>query len=58
MVFAAASMQETMEEIAEMYKEVEPDVTITYNFDSSGTLKTQIQEGATATSSSLRLPSR
>ena len=28
-VFAAASMQETMEEIAEMYKEVEPDVTIT-----------------------------
>ena len=45
-VFAAASMQETMEEIAEMYKEVEPDVTITYNFDSSGTLKTQIQEGA------------
>ena len=45
-VFAAASMQETMEEIVEMYKEVEPDVTITYNFDSSGTLKTQIQEGA------------
>ena len=45
-VFAAASMQETMEEIAAMYKEVEPDVTITYNFDSSGTLKTQIQEGA------------
>ena len=45
-VFAAASMQETMEEIAGMYKEVEPDVTITYNFDSSGTLKTQIQEGA------------
>ena len=45
-VFAAASMQEAMEEIAGMYKEVAPDVTITYNFDSSGTLKTQIQEGA------------
>ena len=45
-VFAAASMQETMEEIAELYKEVDPTVTITYNFDSSGTLKTQIQEGA------------
>ena len=45
-VFAAASMQETMEEIAQLYKAVAPDVTITYNFDSSGTLKTQIQEGA------------
>ena len=45
-VFAAASMQETMEQIAELYKEVAPDVTISYNFDSSGTLKTQIQEGA------------
>ena len=45
-VFAAASMQETMEQIASLYKEVEPDVTISYNFDSSGTLKTQIQEGA------------
>ena len=45
-VFAAASMTETMNEIAEMYKEVNPDVEIVYNFDSSGTLKTQIQEGA------------
>lgn len=45
-VFAAASMQETLEEIADLYKEVAPDVTISYNFDSSGTLKTQIQEGA------------
>ena len=45
-VFAAASMQETMEQIAEQYREVEPGVTISYNFDSSGTLKTQIQEGA------------
>lgn len=45
-VFAAASMTETMNEIAEMYKEVNPDVNIVYNFDSSGTLKTQIQEGA------------
>ena len=45
-VFAAASMTETMEEIAEMYKEVAPNVTILYTFDSSGTLKTQIEEGA------------
>lgn len=45
-VFAAASMTDTMNEIAEMYKDVAPNVTISYNFDSSGTLKTQIQEGA------------
>ena len=45
-VFAAASMTETMEEIAKAYKDVAPNVTITYNFDSSGTLKTQIEEGA------------
>ena len=45
-VFAAASMTETMNQIAEMYKTVAPNVTMTYNFDSSGTLKTQIQEGA------------
>ncbi|MCR5602219.1 MAG: molybdate ABC transporter substrate-binding protein [Lachnospiraceae bacterium] len=45
-VFAAASMTETMEQIAEAYKKTAPNVTITYNFDSSGTLKTQIEEGA------------
>ena len=45
-VFAAASMTETMNQIAEMYKTVAPNVTLVYNFDSSGTLKTQIQEGA------------
>lgn len=45
-VFAAASMQETMSEIAQRYKTVAPNVTITYTFDSSGTLKTQIEEGA------------
>lgn len=45
-VFAAASMTETLTEIQEMYKEVMPNVTLVFNFDSSGTLKTQIQEGA------------
>ena len=45
-VFAAASMTETLTEIAEDYKEIAPNVTLTFNFDSSGTLKTQIQEGA------------
>lgn len=45
-VFAAASMQETLEQIVEDYKNVEPNVTIQLNLDSSGTLKTQIEEGA------------
>ena len=45
-VFAAASMTETMTEIKALYEAANPGVTITYNFDSSGTLKTQIQEGA------------
>ncbi len=45
-VFAAASMQDTLEEIAERYQKTESDVKITYNFDSSGTLKTQIEGGA------------
>ena len=37
---------ETLTQIAEMYKEVAPNVNITYNFDSSGKLLTQISEGA------------
>ena len=45
-VFAAASMTETLNEIAETYKEVAPNVTLTFNFDSSGKLLTQISEGA------------
>ena len=44
-VFAAASMTETLNQVKDVY-EKENNVTITYNFDSSGTLKTQIQEGA------------
>ena len=45
-VFAAASMTETLTEIAELYKTAAPKVAITYNFDSSGKLLTQIKEGA------------
>jgi len=45
-VFAAASMKETLTEIAELYKTAAPEVTVTYNFDSSGTLLKQIKEGA------------
>lgn len=45
-VFAAASLTEALNEIAEQYKEVAPEVSLIFNFDSSGTLKTQIEEGA------------
>ncbi|MBR1471238.1 MAG: molybdate ABC transporter substrate-binding protein [Lachnospiraceae bacterium] len=45
-VFAAASMTETLTEIKAIYETAHPEVSITCNFDSSGTLKTQIQEGA------------
>lgn len=45
-VFAAASMQETLTEIGENYKKDHPNITLTFNFDSSGTLQTQIEEGA------------
>lgn len=45
-VFAAASMTETLTELGNRYMAEHPDVTIIFNFDSSGTLKTQIQEGA------------
>ena len=44
-VFIAASLDTVMRELAEMYNEEHPEVTITYNADSSGTLLTQIQEG-------------
>ena len=44
-VFAAASMTETLTEIAGNYKAVAPNVTLRFNFDSSGKLLTQIEEG-------------
>ena len=39
-------MTETLTQIQELYQTSHPNVTLVYNFDSSGTLKTQIQEGA------------
>ena len=45
-VFAAASMTETLNQIIELYKTVAPNVAITPTYDSSGTLMTQISEGA------------
>lgn len=45
-VFAAASLTETLTELGEGYMKQHENVTVVFNFDSSGTLKTQIQEGA------------
>ena len=45
-VFAAASMTETLQEIAKDYEKEHPDVELVFNFDSSGTLKKQIENGA------------
>ena len=45
-VFAAASMTETLTELKDTFEAANPGVTVTCNFDSSGTLKTQIEEGA------------
>lgn len=44
-VFIAASLNTVMTELAEIYEKDHPEVKITYNADSSGTLLTQIQEG-------------
>ena len=45
-VFAAAAMQESLDQVIEAYKAVAPEVAVVATYDSSGTLKTQIQEGA------------
>ena len=47
-VSAAASLTDVLAEIGEGYKAVAPNVTLTFNFGSSGTLQTQIEEGAPA----------
>ena len=45
-VFAAASLTETLTRITAIYESKNEGVSVVCNFDSSGTLKTQIQEGA------------
>jgi len=45
-VFAAASLTESLTEIKTLYEETHPEIELIFSFDSSGTLKTQIQEGA------------
>ncbi len=44
-LFIAASLEGAFKEIIPLYNESQPNVTITYNADSSGTLLTQVQEG-------------
>ena len=44
-VFIAASLNTVMTELAQHYEKEHPEVKITYNADSSGTLLTQIEEG-------------
>ncbi len=45
-VFAAASMTETLTEIETLYEKANPGINLLFSFGSSGTLKTQIEEGA------------
>jgi len=45
-VFAAASMTETLTELGDKYMAENENVKLIFTFDSSGTLKTQIEQGA------------
>lgn len=45
-ISAAASLKDAMEEIKQQYGKEKPNVTITYNFGSSGSLQQQIEQGA------------
>ncbi len=47
-VLAAASLTDVMAQIGEAYRETAPDVRLTFVFDSSGTLQSQIEAGAPA----------
>jgi molybdate transport system substrate-binding protein len=46
LVAAAASLQNAMEELEQLYKVTSPNVTLTFTFGSSGTLQQQIEQGA------------
>lgn len=47
-ISAAASLTDVCNELKELYIKENPNVSITYNFASSGTLQKQIEEGAPA----------
>lgn len=47
-VFAAASMTESFKEIQKLFNAKYPNITLVFNFDSSGTLQKQVEQGAAA----------
>ena len=47
-ILAAASLTDVCDEIKGIYEEAHPDITLTFSYAGSGTLKTQIEEGAPA----------
>ena len=46
LISAAASLKEVLVEIQPLYQQSQPNVNISYNFGSSGTLQQQIEQGA------------
>lgn len=46
LISAAASLTDVLNEIADVYKDIEPNTKLTYSFGSSGALQAQIEEGA------------
>lgn len=47
-ILAAASLTDVTKELAELYKDMAPNVTLTFSYGASGPLQTQIEEGAPA----------
>ncbi|MBD3920613.1 molybdate ABC transporter substrate-binding protein [Paenibacillus sp. PR3] len=47
-ISAAASLQDSLEEIAKLYESDHKDIDLTFNYGSSGTLQKQIEQGAPA----------
>ncbi len=45
-ISAAASLQDALQEIGTLYNQQQPNVKLTYNFGSSGSLRHQIEQGA------------
>ena len=46
LISAAASLTDVLNELAEVYKTIEPETTLNFTFGSSGALQAQIEEGA------------
>ena len=47
-MFAAASLRDALSAAKGVYETAHPDVTLTFSFDGSGTLRTQLEQGASA----------